>query len=248
MEQWFKVYNKIVRWQWHDTPEMLSMLIHLLAMANYEDRMWHGITVRRGQLVTSLSKLSSMTGISVKSVRTCLKRFEECDCVAIKRTNKYSLITICNYEFYQYNPDTDGHADGQAKGKQGASKGQHLQNNRIIEKEKESISKDIPKKENRFGDMEEAMEVWLEYKKEIRDAYKTERGMAACCNNLRRLSGGNPDTAMAIVEQSIANNWKGLFELKDGNDGKIRRPTEAERYGDAASLIAEKLARAKGDR
>ena len=112
------------------------------------------------------------------------------------------------------------------------------------EDKKESISKDMPKKENFFDEMEDAMKLWLEYKKEIRDAYKTERGIKACCANLRRLSGGSPERAMAIVNQSIAYNWKGLFELK--NDGKTRRPTEDERYGDAASLVAEKLARARG--
>ena len=31
---------------------------------------------------------------------------------------------------------------------------------------------------------------------------------------LRNLSGNNSETAVAIIDQSMANNWAGLFELK----------------------------------
>lgn len=66
--------------------------------------------------------------------------------------------------------------------------------------------------DERFMD---TMESWLSYKKEIKDSYKSERSIKACYNNLIKLSGNNPTKAMEIVNQSIANNWKGLFELKE---------------------------------
>lgn len=57
------------------------------------------------------------------------------------------------------------------------------------------------------------LEEWLSYKRERRQAY-TPKGIRACYNNLLALSGNNPEIAKLIVEQSIANNWAGLFELK----------------------------------
>ncbi len=34
-------------------------------------------------------------------------------------------------------------------------------------------------------------------------------------NKLLKLSNNNPVTAKSIVEQSMANNWAGIFELKE---------------------------------
>lgn len=240
MEGYIKIYRSIAEWEWHDDPNTGWLYVMLLVLANHEDGKWHGEVVKRGQLVTSLQRLSKITGISVQSIRTGLTRLHETGEVTSKSTNKYRIITICNYERYQ---DIKVITNKQATSNQQATNKQ-LTTNKNEKNKKESISKDMPKKENFFDEMEDAMKLWLEYKKEIRDAYKTERGIKACCANLRRLSGGSPERAMAIVNQSIANNWKGLFELK--NDGKTRRPTEDERYGDAASLVAEKLARARG--
>lgn len=60
----------------------------------------------------------------------------------------------------------------------------------------------------------EMMRTWLEYKRLRKESYKSEIGIRKCLTMLRSLSGGNPQTATAIIDQSIANNWAGLFELK----------------------------------
>lgn len=63
---------------------------------------------------------------------------------------------------------------------------------------------------------EEAFSTWLEYKeKQWHFKYKTERSLKSAYQELVRLSGGNPCTAMRIVDQSMSNGWKGLFELKE---------------------------------
>ena len=56
---------------------------------------------------------------------------------------------------------------------------------------------------------------WLDYKKEISDFYKTQKGMELQFSRLRSLSGDNPLMAKAIIYQSIERNWKGLFKLYD---------------------------------
>ena len=63
----------------------------------------------------------------------------------------------------------------------------------------------------------ELMRIWLEYKKARKEAYSSEMGAKACLTKLRNLSGNNPDTAQAIIDQSMANNWAGLFPLNDQN-------------------------------
>lgn len=60
----------------------------------------------------------------------------------------------------------------------------------------------------------EMMCAWLEYKRLRKESYKSEIGIRKCLTMLRNLSGSNLQMATAIIDQSIANNWAGLFELK----------------------------------
>lgn len=55
---------------------------------------------------------------------------------------------------------------------------------------------------------------WLSYKKAKKQGYKSQNSVELCYRNLKKLAGGAPGEAKLVVEQSIANNWNGLFEIK----------------------------------
>lgn len=63
----------------------------------------------------------------------------------------------------------------------------------------------------------EVFQTWLDYKKERKESYKSEKSLKICYNQLLALSDNSPDKARLIVEQSIAYGWKGLFELKNNH-------------------------------
>lgn len=63
---------------------------------------------------------------------------------------------------------------------------------------------------------ERVLNKWIEYKRERHQTYKP-RGLEALRKRLISLSGGNPQLALAIVEQSMANNYAGLFPLKQNH-------------------------------
>ena len=63
------------------------------------------------------------------------------------------------------------------------------------------------------------VEKWLLYKKEKKQEYKGQTSVKAFCKKLVDYSGGDAKIAEAIIEQSIANNWAGIFELKNNNNG-----------------------------
>lgn len=63
---------------------------------------------------------------------------------------------------------------------------------------------------------QKALDMWLAYKKERKQAYKP-RGLAMAKKRLLQMSNGNPDYAMQIVEFSISNNYAGLFAPKQNN-------------------------------
>lgn len=59
---------------------------------------------------------------------------------------------------------------------------------------------------------------WKEYKhKEFKFKYASSISEQATLKELSGLAGGNEETAIKIIEQSMAKNWKGLFELKQNH-------------------------------
>ena len=64
-------------------------------------------------------------------------------------------------------------------------------------------------------------DAWKSYKRdEHRKTYNSAKTEQQAINQLYELSGGNVETASKIVQQSIANQWQGLFILKNINNGK----------------------------
>ena len=63
-------------------------------------------------------------------------------------------------------------------------------------------------------DMRIVAEEWLKYKREKKQTYKPS-GFKTFCKRLIQLSGNDPSTARLIIEQSMANNYSGIFELKN---------------------------------
>lgn len=55
---------------------------------------------------------------------------------------------------------------------------------------------------------------WLTYKRQRGETYKTQQSLEALYRKMHTLSGGNVEIAKMIIEQSQANNWAGLFDLK----------------------------------
>lgn len=94
----------------------------------------------------------------------------------------------------------------------------------------------------------EVVTKWFDYKKERKSPY-TQRGAESLYKKLFSMSGGDPALADEIVEQSIANNWQGLFELKNGTSTSItaaqRRPYIPRSVSDRRESVA-KLANLAG--
>jgi len=108
MQGWIKLHRKLKTWRWYKDSIMVHLFIHLLFSANRENGFFMDIPVKRGQLITGLYSLNEATGISIRSLRTALKRLENTNEIIRKTTNKYSLITLLNYETYQ---DKDKQSD-----------------------------------------------------------------------------------------------------------------------------------------
>ena len=83
-------------------------------------------------------------------------------------------------------------------------------NKNVKNKEKTCEKKEVP------TEWQEVVNVWLEYKRKRKQGYKDENSIFLFYNKLLRLSFENLETARQIVEDSMANNYSGIFEPKTG--------------------------------
>lgn len=96
-----KLSRKIQSWRWYQDANTMRVFIHILLNANVYDHDFEDITVKRGQWVTSVNKISEQLNISTRSIRTALNHLKSTNEVTIKTTPKYSIITVQNYNQYQ---------------------------------------------------------------------------------------------------------------------------------------------------
>lgn len=94
------------------------------------------------------------------------------------------------------------------------------------DKEREKEKEDDKEKEDELifpfsDDFRKIWSGWLEYKKkEFKFQYKTVKSEQMAINQLDKLSGGDENLALKIIEQSIVNGWKGLFSVKINQSDK----------------------------
>ena len=91
--------------------------------------------------------------------------------------------------------------------------------------------------------MLEPVETWLAYKKEKVQSYKPT-GFKTFYKKLCEFSGNNPHVAMAIIEQSMQNNYAGIFPLRNNNNNNYGRETitdKIRRTVEEASMFSEQI-------
>lgn len=107
MEGWMKMHRSILEhWLWKDKPFSRGQAwIDLLLLANHDDGkvMFNGelITVKRGEHLTSILKLSDRWGWGRKKVSKFLDDLESDEMITQERTTQRTTITIVKYEVYQ---------------------------------------------------------------------------------------------------------------------------------------------------
>lgn len=101
METWIKLYRKFEEWEWFADSDMVKLFIFLLIRANYEEKSWRGLVIKRGQIATSLLSLSRECNMSIQVIRTCLHKLKKTGEATCNSTNKFTIITLCNYDNYQ---------------------------------------------------------------------------------------------------------------------------------------------------
>ena len=104
-EGWIRLHRKLLDNPIYSKLDYLGLWCFLLLLANhkYKEIILDGkkTTIKRGQLLTSISKISDRFGISKSKTTFVLNYFKVERMIERSSTNKYTIITIENYCRYQ---------------------------------------------------------------------------------------------------------------------------------------------------
>lgn len=88
-------------WEWYSDINTSRLFLHILLKANWEDKKWKGMSILRGQLVTSHENLKNETGLTISEIRTSIRHLQMTGELTSKGTNKNTVFTVVNYDKYQ---------------------------------------------------------------------------------------------------------------------------------------------------
>ena len=217
-QSYIKLNRKIVDWEWYSDINTCRLFIHMLLKANWKDGNFKGKQIPRGSFASSFGKLAEETQLTVDEVRTAVKHLISTKEITKHGYSKFTVFTVKNYDAYQIVPSNLPNKS-QAVPKQLPT----------IEEVKKERREEGNKKEKRnikekYFDSEKINAVFLDYiqmRKSIK-APMTDKAIDLAVNKLKKLSeipfsDGtlDEDIAVEILNNSIMNNWKGLFPLKE---------------------------------
>lgn len=239
---YIKLDRKMLEWEWYQNINTKTLFIHFLFKANWKDGRFEGMDIKRGSFVSSIGRLAVETSLTEREVRTAISHLKETGEVTSKSSNKFTVFTVVNYDFYQAN---DKQNDNQVTSER------HSNDilTTTIEEKKESKKvriKEIQKKS--YSDnqnLNDAIYAFLDMRKSMK-APMTDRAIELLLSKLDKLADDD-SKKIAILNQSIESGWKSVYALKDDSSKVKQYKAFAERDTSKTDLDnLEKMLLAKG--
>lgn len=115
------------------------------------------------------------------------------------------------------------------------------QDKKVTKEESREVSREevvLPFAGDEFKEM---WAIWIQERKDRKLKKYTLRGEQAALHKLQTISNDEERTAIAIIQQSIANGWQGLFPIKTSNSGRGHQDRQPNVTADEfANLVTKK--------
>ena len=217
---WIKLHRKIIDSAVFENPKILKLWIWCLCKAShkgYESMVGNQIVVlQEGQFIFGRKKASSELKIKESMVYKYIKLLEKLEMINIKSNNKFSIITIEKWAFYQFDNDEEQQQKEQQRNNKGTTKEQQRNTNKNVKNVKnvkEIIYSDVP-------DLNEAIIAFIDYRKSIKKPM-SDRAITLLLGKLNKMSNSVQEK-IEILNQSILNGWQGIFPLKN-DSGSVNK-------------------------
>lgn len=145
MEGWIKLHRQLIDSPVFAHPTALKIWIWFLCKANHKERTvqlsvgdgYTAVTVRPGQLIFGRHKAEEDLGIDGSTIYKWLRKFEvDMKMISVESNNKFSIITILNFNDFQSEENDDGSS-------RGATEEQQRNNSVTTEEQQSNTNKNV---------------------------------------------------------------------------------------------------------
>jgi len=218
---------------WEKPPLYFKVWHYLLLKARFAP----GGGLKRGQLFTSINEIREACSyrIGYRKVKPSKKEIwgiidwlrsphernydgnSRGTMIVTTKVTHGMVVTICNFNHYQdpnnYESNNESNDENRTKELRKERQGNNKKEERY-KKDKKDINIDQLITELPIG-IQGVFKEFVEMRKSIKAPVKTQRQFTLLANKLNELSGGDTEKGKQIIEQSIMNGWKSLYEVKE---------------------------------
>ena len=238
---WIKLHRKILDcFIWQDKPyDKARAWIDLLLLAMHRDKKMliddEIVIIRRGEFMTSIVKLADRWGWSRNKVVRYIDMLESEHMLNTKRTPKGTLVSIIKYDVYQLgdignetpyetsngttgetpNGTSNGTTDDTTDETQNKNN-KNIKNVKNEKKERKGQAVYYPNDEL----LNNAFKEFVTMRNKIKKPLATKQALTRMMNKIEKLSCGDNDLAIKILNQSTDHCWQDVYELKTDSGGK----------------------------
>lgn len=228
---YIKLFRKFQKWGWYNDPATKSVFLHLLLNANWQDGEFRGEKIRAGEVVFGRKKAAEALGLSERQVRTALDHLKKSGEISTtKTTNRFSIIKIEKWAFYQSGEDaSDQQTRQQATSKRPAS--DHIQEEKEGKKKKRNIY-NVPSFE--------AATVITHLNQKTGKSFRVQAKSNQEHIDARIADGYQVSDLIAVIDNMVPR-WMGDPKMEQFlNPTTLFRPKNFEKYLNAAAPKKEK--------
>jgi len=206
---WIKLHRKIINSTVFDNEKLLKVWIWCLLKAThdeYEQLVGRQIVnLQKGQFVTGRNAASKELKMTPSTTWDYLKVLERNQNIDIKSNNKYSIVTIVNWELYQ--------SENEISDNKSTTNQQQINTNKNIKNNKNISIYSIFDSYSDNADLRQALRDYSIMRNKIK-APLTERAVTLLLNKLDTLASTD-DLKIKLLENATLSNWKSVYPLKE---------------------------------
>jgi len=214
---WIKLHRKIINSTVFDNEKLLKVWIWCLLKAThdeYEQLVGRQIVnLQKGQFVTGRNAASKELKMTPSTTWDYLKVLERNQNIDIKSNNKYSIVTIVNWELYQ--------SENEISDNKSTTNQQQINTNKNIKNNKNISIYSIFDSYSDNADLRQALRDYSIMRNKIK-APLTERAVTLLLNKLDTLAS-TEDLKIKLLENATLSNWKSVYPLKEEKQDKPKQ-------------------------
>lgn len=140
---WIKLHRKMMYSNVFQNEKLLKVFIYCLMKATHVDRRQivgkRFVELEKGQFIFGRKKASIELNMKESTVRDYIELLKQDEMIQVNSTNKYSLITVVNWELYQHEENENRQQNDSKR----TAKGQQNDTNKNV-KNVENVKEHIP--------------------------------------------------------------------------------------------------------